>query len=137
MTEFNHLACYAQEEISTDARKQERFRKGLNPVIRHDLNLHEFVNFEDLVNRSFRAEHGNEVFEESRKHAREFAPSSSSAPQKRQIWISTSAIPPNLLQRPPSNICHPPQQIVPPRYDGVQSSNPTPSNSGRMCYMCG
>src|SRR4051812_3704923 len=99
MTEFNHLARYAQEEISTDARKQERFRKGLNPVIRHDLNLHEFVNFEDLVNRSFRAEYGNEVFEESRKHDRELAPSSSSAPQKRRIWIPTSAIPSHLLAR--------------------------------------
>src|SRR3954469_7478329 len=62
MTEFNHLSRYAQEDISTDARKQANFRKGLSPVIRHDLNLHEFVNFEDLVNRSFRAEHGNEVF---------------------------------------------------------------------------
>src|SRR3954465_7119214 len=50
MTEFNHLARYAQEDISTDARKQARFRKGLSPVIRHNLNLHEFVNFEDLVN---------------------------------------------------------------------------------------
>src|SRR3954463_12207279 len=92
MTEFNHLACYAQEEISTDARKQARFRKGLSLVISHDLNLHEFVNFEDLVNRSFRAEYGNELFEESRKHASEFAPSSSSAPQKHRIWIPTSAI---------------------------------------------
>src|SRR3954467_15078301 len=100
MTEFNHLARYAQEEISTDARKQERFREGLIPVIRHDLNLHEFVNFEDLVNRSFRAEYGNEVFEESHKHAREFAPSSSLAPQKRRIWIPTSAIPSHLISRP-------------------------------------
>src|SRR3954463_1142662 len=78
-TEFTRLARYAQEEVSTDAKQQARFRKGLSPVIRHDLNLHEFINFEDLVNSSFRAEYGNEVFEESRKHDREFSPSSISA----------------------------------------------------------
>src|ERR1044071_9814358 len=79
--EFNRLARYAQDEITTDARKQARFRKGLSPILRHDLNLLEFATFEDLVNGSFRAEHGNGVFEESRKHALELAPSSSSAPQ--------------------------------------------------------
>src|SRR4051812_21105337 len=135
--EFNRLARYAQDEITTDAIKQARFRKGLSPILRHDLNLIEFATFEDLVNRSVRAEHGNEVFEESRKHALELAPSSSLAPQKRQIWIPTSAIPQKLLQRPPSNICHPSQHIVPPRNDGVQPSNSTPSNSGRVCFKCG
>src|SRR3954462_8807938 len=126
--EFNRLARYAQDEIPTDARKQARFRKGFSPILRHELNLLEFATLEDLVNRSFRAEHGNEVFEKSRKHALELAPSASSAPRKRRIWIPTRAIPQNLLQRPPPNICHPPQHIVPPRDDGVQPSNPTPSN---------
>src|SRR3954470_8641834 len=135
--EFNRLARYAHDEITTDAKKQARFRKGLSPILRHDLNLIEFATFEDLVNRSFRAEHGNEIFEESRKHALEHAPSSSSAPRKRRIWIPTSIIPQNLLQRPPPNICHPPQHIVPPWNDDVQSSNPTPSSSGRVCFTCG
>src|SRR3954471_22894403 len=134
VTEFNRLARYAQDEITTNARKQARFCKGLSPILCHDLNLLEFATFEDLVNRSFKDEHGNEVFEESRKHARELAPSSSSAPQKRRIWIPTNVIPQNLLQRPPSNICHPPQPIIPPGNDGVQSSNPAPSNSGRICF---
>src|SRR3954471_17473267 len=132
--EFNRLARYAQDEITTDARKQARFRKGLSPILHYDLNLLEFATFEDLVNRSFRAEHGTEVFEESRKHDLELAPSSSSAPQKRRIWIPTGVIPQKLLQRPPYNICHPPQHIVPSRNDSVQSSNPAPSNSGRMCF---
>src|ERR1043165_6768652 len=135
--EFNRLARYAQDEITTDARKQARFRKGLSPILRHDLNLIEFATFEDLVNRSFRAEHGNEIFEESRKHALEHAPSSSSAPRKRRIWIPTSVIPQNLLQRPPPNVSHPPQHIVPPRNDVVPPSNPTPSSSGRACFTCG
>src|SRR3954464_12035085 len=99
VTEFNHLARYAQDEITTDARKQARFRKGLSPILCHDLNLLEFATIEDLVNRSFRAEHGNQVLEESRKHALELAPYSSSATRKRRIWIPTSAIRQNLLQR--------------------------------------
>src|SRR3954466_14458987 len=98
--EFNRLSRYAQDEITTDDRNQARFRKGLSPILRHDLNLIEFSTFEDLVNRSFIAEQGNEVFEESRKHSLELAPSSSSAPRKRRIWIPTSAIPQGLLLRP-------------------------------------
>ena len=62
-TEFTRLAHYAQEEVSTDAKKQARFRKGLSPVLRHDLNLHEFDNFRDLVEKSFKAEYGNELYE--------------------------------------------------------------------------
>src|SRR3954467_11164536 len=38
-TEFNRLSHYAPEKISTDAKKQARFHKGLSPVLRHDLNL--------------------------------------------------------------------------------------------------
>src|SRR3954466_9413270 len=137
MTEFNHLARYAQEEISTDARKQERFRKGLNPVIRHDLNLHEFVNFEDLVNRPFRAEYGNEVFEESRKHDREFAPSSSSAPQKRRIWIPTSAIPSHLFARPSYMVPQPPPTNTNPNHYGSEPAIIAPPPDTRVCYKCG
>ena len=39
--EFGNLARYAPEEVSTDAKKQARFRKGLSPELRHDLRLHE------------------------------------------------------------------------------------------------
>ena len=86
-TEFTRLARYAQEEVSNDAKKEARFRKGLSPVLLHDLNLHEFVNFQDLVNKSFKAEYGNELYEESRKRGREFAPSSGQVPRKRCVWI--------------------------------------------------
>src|ERR1041385_4564682 len=137
MTEFNHLARYAQEEISTVARKQARFRKGLSPIIRHDHNLHEFVNFEDLVNRSFRAEYGNEVFEESRKHAREFTPSSSSAPQKRRIWIPTSAFPSQLFGRPSYMVPQPPPPNTNPNSYGSEPAIIAPTPDTRLCYKCG
>src|SRR3954466_7427061 len=125
--EFNRLARYSQDEITTDARKQARFRKGLSPILRHDLKLIEFATFEDLVNRSFRAEHGNEVFEKSRKHALELAPSSSSRPQKRMIWIPNSLIHQNNPPRP---------SFVPPR-PPAPPNNPSPRTVFGVCYKCG
>src|SRR3954464_3422205 len=130
--EFNRLARYAQDEISTDARKHARFRKGLSPILRHDLNPLEFATFEDLVNRSFRVEHGNEVFEKSRKHALEIAPSSSSRPQKRMIWIPNSLFhqnnPPRPSYVPP---CPPaPSQVAP-------TNNPAARPIFGACFRCG
>src|SRR4051812_22484016 len=43
--EFNPLACYALEEVSTDSKKQERFHRGLNTGLRRQLNLHDFASF--------------------------------------------------------------------------------------------
>ena len=37
--EFGNLARYAPEEVSTDAKKQARFRKGLSPELHRDLPL--------------------------------------------------------------------------------------------------
>src|SRR3954468_17030058 len=129
-TEFNRLSRYAPEKISTDAKKRARFRKGLNPVLRHDLNLLEFVNFEDLVNRSFRAEHGNEVFEESRKRDHDLASSSSSGSQKRLIWIPNSALLSHLIPRPSP-------QDKKPKKDSREHAIQTPQPNTRVCYKCG
>src|SRR3954467_6656881 len=132
VTEFNRLAPYDQDEITTDARKQARFRKGLRPILRHDLNLIEFANFEDLVNRSFRAEHGNEVFEKSRKHALEIAPSSSSRPQKRMIWIPNSLFHQN---NPPRPSYVPPCPPAPSQVDPPNSLVARPIFGA--CFRCG
>ena len=43
--EFNRLARYATEEVSTDAKKQERFRRELNSGPRREINLHDFATF--------------------------------------------------------------------------------------------
>src|ERR1044071_5277371 len=128
--EFNRLSRYAPEKISTDAKKQARFCKGLSPVLRHDLNLLEFVNFEDLVNRSFRAEHGNDVFEESRKRDRDLASSYSFGSQKRRIWIPTSALPSHLIPRPSP-------QSKKTQKDSRELAIQTSQPNTRLCYNCG
>src|SRR4051812_20534305 len=114
-TEFTRLARYAQEEVSTVAKKQARFRKGLSPVLRHDLNLHEFDNFRDLVDKSFKAEYGNELYEESRKCDREFAQSSGPVPHKRCVWIPLKDVHHAVsASRPSATIYLPPQPKLPP-----------------------
>lgn len=45
-------------------RKQARFCKGLNLILKHVL-LFEDTTFEELVNKAIKARHGNVVLEES------------------------------------------------------------------------
>src|ERR1043165_339605 len=49
--EFNRLARYATEEVSTDSKKQERFLRGLNSGLHRELNLHDFATYQVLVNK--------------------------------------------------------------------------------------
>src|SRR3954467_11125635 len=67
--EFGKLARYAPEEVSTDAKKQARFRKGLSPEPARDLRLHECPSFPKLVNKAISVETGQIDFEASRKHS--------------------------------------------------------------------
>ena len=57
--EFGNLARYTTEEVSTDAKKQARFHKGLSPELRRDLRLHECTSFQALVNKAISAEIGH------------------------------------------------------------------------------
>src|SRR3954466_7267459 len=50
----------------------------------------DIYNFRDLVDKSFKAEYGNELYEESRKRDREFAQSSGPVSRKRCVWIPLS-----------------------------------------------
>src|SRR3954469_8445963 len=74
--EFNRLARYALEEVSTDSKKQKRFRRGLNTGLRRDLNLHDFASFQVLVNKAIKAEDMNTP-SDVRKHPRNDSSSSS------------------------------------------------------------
>src|SRR3954462_15058711 len=110
--EFNRLARYATEEVSTDAKKQERFRRGLHTGLRRELNLHDFASFQVLVNKDIKAEDMNTPTE-FRKHPCDDS-SSSSAPQKRRIWIPNSMFRQNT---PPS---HPMRRLVHQLHQTIQ-----------------
>ena len=48
--EFNRLARYAGDEVSTEARKMAKFRRGFNPELKYALTNFKAKNFEDLIN---------------------------------------------------------------------------------------
>ena len=73
--EFSLLARYAPEEVSTNSKKQDRFHKGLNAGLFHELNLHDFATFQTLVNKAIKAEGMIISSEDFRKHARDIGSS--------------------------------------------------------------
>src|SRR6187399_1666122 len=85
--EFLELSRYAEEDIATDARRQEKFRDGLQADIKLALLVHDFGDFATLVNKAIQVETGLQEHHSTIRRNRE--PSSSSAPpsQKRRVWI--------------------------------------------------
>jgi hypothetical protein len=53
---FNHLCQYAGYHADSDARKRDRFRRGLNTKLKEQLNLVRADNFNELVNMAITQE---------------------------------------------------------------------------------
>ena len=135
--EFGNLARYATEEVSTDAKKQARFRKGLSPELRRDLRLHECTSFQKLVNKAISAETGQTDYDATRKHGRDMGSSSGAGPQKRRVWVPNNALPPRFTPRP-SYVAPQTNQTNPPaKTDGGPASNAAPHANQVICYKCG
>src|ERR1041384_3007277 len=107
-----------------------RLRHGLNSELRRELNLHDFVTFQVLVNKAIKAE-DMITPGDVRKHPRDEG-SSSSGPQKRRIWIPTSLFHQNNPPRP-SFVAPPPP--VPSHPD--PPSNPVFCPIYEACFRCG
>ena len=67
---FNHLAQYATEEVSTDARKQRRFVNRLNSKMQDRLSAHRFVDFNELVSTSITVELKYKSHQEEKRQKR-------------------------------------------------------------------
>src|SRR6187401_58385 len=135
--EFGNLARYAPEEVSTDAKKQARFRKGLSPELCRDLRLHECTSFQKLVNKAISAETGQTDFEANRKHTRDFGSSSGSGSHKRRVWVPNTALPPKYTPRPSYEAPRPIQQFAPAKTYGGPPSNFAPRTTTVTCFKCG
>src|SRR3954465_5737755 len=135
--EFENLAHYATEEVSTDAKDDGRFRKGLNPKLRRDLHLHHCNTFQALVNKAINAETAQLTYEESRKHTRDLVSSSGSSSQKRRIWIPNSALPPGYTPRPSCVAPYPVQPHAPTRPIDRPLVNAGPRPTSGTCFTCG
>src|SRR4051812_20755160 len=86
---FLNLSRYAEEEITTDARKQQKFCHGLNADLRLALAVHDFANFATMVNKAITVDTAQMEHKDSQKCYRDVG-SSSSATQKRRIWLPNS-----------------------------------------------
>ncbi len=146
---------YATEEVSTDAKKQARFRKGLSPELRRDLRLHECTFFSKLVNKAISAETGQTDYDATRKHGRDMGSSSGAGPQKRRVWVRdmgsssgagpqkrrvwvpNTALPPRFTPRPSFQAPRPVQQSAPTKPYGGPTNNAPPRTSSVTCFKCG
>src|ERR1041385_257164 len=87
--EFLNHSRYAEEEIATDARRQQKFRRGLNADLRLGLAVHDFSNFATMVNKAITVETAQMEFKDTQKRYRDVG-SSLGATQKRRIWLPHS-----------------------------------------------
>ena len=77
--EFLDLSRYAEEDIPTDKRRQEKFRSGLHPDLELALAAQDFPDFATLVNKAIMVETAQMKHKESQKRYRDVGSSSSSA----------------------------------------------------------
>jgi hypothetical protein len=136
---FNRLACYAPEEVSTDAKKQALFCKGLDPKLHRDLHLLDFNTLQDLVNKAMKAERGKVEYEETRKHPSEAVQPSGSSTRCHRVFIPYSAVPrASYAPKPSGYASRPLIPTAPPSNAGGASYRPDMGGSGGgVCYSCG
>jgi hypothetical protein len=77
--EFLELSRYAEEDIATDARRQEKFREGLNPDIKLALLVQDFADFATLVNKAIQVATGLKDHKNALKRTHDAGSSSGSS----------------------------------------------------------
>jgi hypothetical protein len=144
---FNHPCQYAGYHADNDAKKQDRFRRGLNTKLKERLNLVRANNFSELVNMALTQEDCILAHRAEKKRKTPTGPSSAQSPRYRVV--------PNTQIRAPQRnapfgrlVLRPPQQQgryrppVPPQQP--QQSGPRPNvqqvpqkGSNYRCFNCG
>src|SRR4051812_3067277 len=134
--DFLNLSRYAEEEITTDARKQQKFRRGLNADLRLALAVHDFANFATLVNKAITVETAQMEHKNSLKRYRDVG-SSSGATQKRRIWLPTS-VTHSAVPAPRSSYVAPrmpPPPQLPRALPAPPNATPLRPQDG-LCFTC-
>jgi hypothetical protein len=78
---FNHLCQYAGYHADTDARKRDRFRRGLNTKLKERLNLVRADNFNELVNMAITQEDCISAHQAEKKRKTPTGPSKAQPPR--------------------------------------------------------
>jgi hypothetical protein len=80
---FNHLCQYAGYHANTDAKKRDRFRRGLNTKLKERLNLFKTDTFNELVNMAITQEDCISAHKAEKKRKIPTGPSSVQPPRYR------------------------------------------------------
>ncbi|XP_073367951.1 uncharacterized protein [Aegilops tauschii subsp. strangulata] len=137
--EFLVLLCYAQEDMATDARRQEKFCDGLHPNIKLALLVHDFADFATLVNKAIQVDTGLLEHQGSLRRNRDASSSSGLASQKHGIWIPHNMYRPTAPAPRPSYAapCLPPPPSRQPRLAATRPRAPAPNPNDGLCFKCG
>jgi hypothetical protein len=145
---FNHLCQYAGYHVDTDARKRDRFRRGLNTKLKERLNLVRADNFNELVNMAITQEDCISVHRAEKKRKTPTGPSNA-PPPRYQLVQNTATRAPLLNNLPGRWVARPPQQArfnqpPTPQPQQQQQHGPKPSfppsnqgNNNNRCFNCG
>src|SRR3954464_14290124 len=134
--EFLNLSRYAEEEITTGARRQQKFRCGLNTDLRLALAVHDFANFATMVNKAITVKTAQMKHKNSLKRYRDVG-SSLGATQKRRIWlpasVTHSAVPAPRPSYAAPRLPPPPQ--MPRALPAPPNATPLRPQDG-LCFTC-
>ena len=89
LTRFNQLARYAQNDIADEEEKLDRFMEGLRDGLRVQLIVHDFQDFQHLINKALLLENERKTFEISGK--RKMGTSSGPNPGHRPFQTGSSS----------------------------------------------
>jgi hypothetical protein len=67
VTRLTQLSCYAPDNVDTDEKKQDWFLNGLNDGLAYALEARDFVNFQDMVDKTLVLENRRGIMECKRK----------------------------------------------------------------------
>nr|XP_040258417.1 max-binding protein MNT-like [Aegilops tauschii subsp. strangulata] len=137
--DFLDLSHCAEEDISTDARRQEKFRDGLQADIKLALLVHDFADFATLVKKAIQVETSLQEHQGSLGRNRDTGSSSVPPSQKRRIWIPNSMYYPTAPTPGPSYVAPrlPPPPPRHPRLPAAPPRAPNPRPNDGLCSKCG
>jgi hypothetical protein len=145
---FNHLCQYAGYHADTDARKRDRFRRGLNTKLKERLNLVRANNFNELVNMAITQEDCISAHRAEKKRKTPIGPSTAQPPRYHLVQNTATRAPPR-NNLPGRWVARPPQQArfnqpPMPQPQQQQEQGPRPSfplsnqgNNNNRCFNCG
>jgi hypothetical protein len=138
------LCQYVGYHADTDARKRDRFHRGLNTKLKERLNLINADTFNELVNMAITQENCISAHRAEKKRKTPTKPSTAQPPRYRLVQNTATRAPPR-NNLPCRWVARPPQQAQfnwpptpQPQQQQQQSPRPIfpPSNQGNNNYRC-